>query len=283
MTFLGKILVVVHLFLSVLFMAFAGAVYTAQTNWRTRAETALKASDSARQQAQSQANELNAQITALQQQLTTTQNDKVMWEGRATVSEGEKQRVETELNALKLAFDGQRNIADLNSQESEERTKEAQVQRARNMELNQSRDNLVVELNQLRDKLFGTELNLKQTEERYNAILKTNAVMRAYLASKDLPTDPRLMTVSAAPPPSVYGKILGARKEEKGNRVLVEISLGKDDGLIPGHTMTVYRNDKFLGRIRLEDVSRPNRSVGVVVETAPNSTIEVEDNVTTKF
>ena len=40
MTTVGKILVVLHLFLSVLFMAFAGAVYTAQKNWRTTAMTA---------------------------------------------------------------------------------------------------------------------------------------------------------------------------------------------------------------------------------------------------
>ena len=282
MTFLGKVLVVVHLLLSVLFMAFAGAVFTAQTNWRTQSEAAQKSLETARTQCQQQANDLNGQIAALQQQLTTAQNEKVTWEGRATVLQGEFDRVDTENKSLKLAFDGQRNIADLNSQESDERTKEAQVQRARNMELNESRDNLVVELNKLRDKLFGLELTLKQTEERYNALLKTKSIMQAYLASKDLPTDPRVMTVSAAPPPSVYGKIIGSRKEEKGNRVLVEVSLGLDDGLIQGHTMTVYRDDRFLGRIRLEDV-RPDRSVGVVVETAPNSTIEVEDHVTTKF
>lgn len=282
MTFLGKVLVVVHLVLSVLFMAFAGAVFTAQTNWRTKFETAQKSADDARSRAQMEANNLNGQISALQEQLGTSQNEKTQWEGRAKVLEGETARLDTENKSLKLAFDGQRNIADLNSQEADERTKEAQVQRARNMELNGSRDTLVTEVNKLRDKLFGTELSLRQTEERYNAILKTNAIMRAYLASKDLPTDPRAMTVASAPPPDLYGRILDARREAKGNRTLVEISLGQDDGLIQGHMMTVYRGDKFLGRIRLEDV-RPDRSVGVVVETAPNSVIEVEDNVTTRF
>lgn len=282
MTFLGKLLVVIHLVMSVLFMAFAGAVFTAQVNWKTKFETAQKMADTAKTTAQAEARALNDQIEALKQELTASQNSKTTFEGQAKVFEGENQRLDTENKALKLALDGQRNIADLNSQEAEERTKEAQVQRARNKELNKSRDDLVVDNNKLRDQLFGIELQLKQTEEKYNALLKTNGTMRAFLASKDLPTDTRLMTVTAAPPPNVWGKIIGARREEKGNRLLVEVSLGQDDGLIAGHSMTVYRNDKYLGRIRLEDV-RPDRSVGVVVETAPNSIIEVQDNVTTKF
>lgn len=282
MTFLGKVLVVIHLFLSVLFMAFAGAVFTAQNNWQKRAIDNQKSLEQARTQAQETANVLTAQVTELQQQLTDVTNEKVTWEGRATTAENERTRLETDYKSMQVAFDGQRNIADLNSLEAGERTKEAQVQRARNMELNESREELVVQVNQLRDKLFGLELNLKQTEERYNTLLKTNATMRAFLASNNLPTDPRQMTVLAAPPPEVFGRIVGARREEKGNRTLVEVSLGLDDGLIPGHTMTVFRDDRFLGRIRLEDV-RPDRSVGVVVETAPNSTIEVQDYVTTKF
>ena len=42
MTTIGKILVVLHLVLSILFMAFAGAVFTAQTNWKS-AEKATQA------------------------------------------------------------------------------------------------------------------------------------------------------------------------------------------------------------------------------------------------
>ena len=38
MTFLGKIVIVVQVVLSLMFMAFAGAVFSVQTNWKTRAE-----------------------------------------------------------------------------------------------------------------------------------------------------------------------------------------------------------------------------------------------------
>ncbi len=282
MTFLGKVLVVVHLFMSVLFMGFAGAVFTAQANWKAKLKTAETNANTAKTTAQQEVASRDAQIAQLQEQLKNSDNEKTTWEGRAKSLEDETRRLDAENKSLKTAFDGQRNLADLNIQESEERTKEAQVQRARNMELNQSRDSLVIELNKTRDQLFGVELALKQTAEKYDALLKTNATMRSFLASKDLPTDVRMMTVGAAPPPTVRGKITAARKEEKGNRILVEVSLGQDDGMLQGHTLTVFRNDKYLGRVRLEDV-RPDKSVGVIVETAPNSTIEVQDNVTTKF
>jgi hypothetical protein len=282
MTFLGKVLVVVHLVLSLLFMAFAGAVYTSQTNWRTKADAAQKAATAAQTAAQATQTELQTQITDLNAKLTASQNDKTTWEGKAKSLEDENGRLDTENKSLKTALDGQRTVAELNSQEAEERSKEAQVQRARNMELTQSRNTLASDVNSKSDELFALKLKLAENQEKYDALLKNYGIMRSYLASKDLPTDPRVMSVKSSPPPAVDGKILTARKEEKGNRTLVEISLGQDDGLINEHTMTVYRGDKYLGRIRLVDV-RPDRSVGVVVDTAPNSVIQVEDHVTTKF
>jgi uncharacterized protein YlxW (UPF0749 family) len=282
MTFLGKVLVVVHLVLSVLFMAFAGAVYTAQTNWRTSRDQLQKQLTDSRTQAQTEQQALQAQVADLQGQLAASQNDKTMWEGRAKGFEQENSRLETENKSLKTSLDGQRTVAELNSSEAEERSQEAQIQRARNMDLTKSRNELAAEVNRLRDQIFGLDLRLKDNAAKYDQLLRNYGVMRAYLASKELPTDPRVMAIETNPPPGVEGKILAARREEKGNRILVEISLGQDDGLINGHMMTVSRGDKFLGRIRLEDV-RPERSVGVVVETAPNSVIQVEDHVTTKF
>jgi hypothetical protein len=282
MTFLGKVLVVVHLVLSVLFMAFAGAVYTAQTNWRTKFTTAQKSLEQANADASAKLKEAEDRATDLTNKLSAMTNDKTTWEGKAKTLEGENGRLDTENKSLKTALDGQRTVAELNSQEAEERSKEAQVQRARNMELTQSRNTLSGDLNSVRDELFAAKLKLAENQEKYDGLLKNYGIVRAYLLSKDLPTDPRVMSVKLSPPPAVDGKVLTAKKEEKGNRTLVEISVGQDDGLINEHTLTVYRGDKYLGRIRLVDV-RPDRSVGVVVDTAPNSVIQVEDHVTTKF
>lgn len=282
MTFLGKVLVVVHLVLSVMFMAFAGAVFTAQTNWQKAATTAkadLQKANSAAQTAQAA---LQSQIDDAVKERDEVKNANAALQGQVAALTADNARLDSDNKGLKTNFDTQRTVAELNSQEAEERVKESQIQRSRNVELNKSRDDTVTELNTLRDKLFGIELQLAQARTRYDQLLRDNATMRAFLASNNLTTDIRRMSVSASPPPELDGEVLEARKETKGNRVFLELSVGSDDGLVVGHTMTVYRGDKYLGRVRLEDV-RPDISVAVVIETAPNSVIQKDDHVTTRF
>lgn len=282
MTFLGKVLVVVHLVLSVMFMAFAGAVYTSQTNWRKSAETAIANASKAKSTADTEKAALQSQIDDAIKERDGLKNDKEALAGQVSALTADNARLDSDNKVLKTSFDTQRTVAELNSQEAEERVKESQIQRSRNVELNKSRDDTVTELNTLRDKQFGIELQLAQARVKNEQMLREIATMRAFLASNNLPTDIRRMMVAASPPPELDGEVLEARKETKGSRVFVEISVGSDDGLVVGHTLTVYRGDKYLGRVRLEDV-RPDISVAVVIETAPNSVIQKDDHVTTRF
>jgi len=282
MSFLGKMLVVMHLVLSVIFMAFAGAVYTSQANWRAAHANMKKQLEQAQQKAQSDLAAMQTELDQVKQKQAQLENDKTMLEGQVTGLKDDNTRLDADNKQLKVEIDTLRTSAQLASQEAEERKEESKVQRARNADLNASRTATVGELNEANDKIFSYELQLAQLKEKHEKVLKDNSIMRSYLASKDLPIDTRVMTVQSAPPPPLEGKILEARRETKGNRVYVEVSLGQDDGLVAGHTMTVYKGDKYKGKIRLEDV-RPDKSVGVVVETAPNSKIEKDDNVTTKL
>lgn len=282
MTFLGKVLVVVHLVLSVMFMAFAGAVFTAQTNWKNEAKKISDAAATAKSAANAAQTALQSQVDEAIKERDALKNEKQLLAGQVAALTADNARLDSDNKGLKTNFDTQRTVAELNSQEADERIKESQIQRARNVELNKSRDDAVTELNTIRDQKFGVDLQLAQARAKYDALLRENAQMRNFLASNNLPTDVRRMTVTSSAPPEVDGEVLAARKETKGNRVFLEISVGSDDGLVVGHTMTVYRGDKFLGRVRLEDV-RPDVSVAVVVETAPNSVIQKDDHVTTRF
>lgn len=83
MTFVGKILVVLHLVLAVVFMGFAGAIYTAQVNWRTAKENTQKQLDVAKKElvekstALTQAADAAAKKEAdLQQQVTQLTGEK---------------------------------------------------------------------------------------------------------------------------------------------------------------------------------------------------------------
>lgn len=282
MTTFGKILVVIHLALSVIFMAFAGAVYTAQKNWMDKAGKAASA------QKKAEADYANLQTEAENERkaakATKDQLDEQVKQltGEKTDLEKENTIVVADNKQLKTMLDAEKEVARLNSEEANERIKESILQRDKNSQLYQTRNDVIAELKKLEDKVFAMELQRQQFEEKYALLLRENAVMKSFLASKQLPTDPKQMLATTQPPTDVDGVVLKAEKAEKGSNEFVEISIGSDDDLRIGHQLTVYNQDKYLGRIRLIRVT-PDKAVGLVIEKAKNTTIQRGDNVTTKL
>ena len=84
MTTVGKILVVLHLVLSILFMAFAGGVFTAQKNWRTYAGTQTDALKKANAKQQNQQAEFEKERTDTAKKLTDLTNDIAKLTGEKT-------------------------------------------------------------------------------------------------------------------------------------------------------------------------------------------------------
>ena len=222
MTTVGKILVVLHLVLSIMFMAFAGAVFTAQNNWRAaekKAATALAAANTKVRDMQAEFDKERAdaadKISKLTDNATTTQV--------ANLDLDNKQ--------LRKDVDQQRDMADLKNTEATERKKEADLQRGINGELFLSREELVKNLNDTEDKRFALDVQLTQVSEKYDQLLNDFKIMKSYLASKNMTTDPKQMIVQTAPPPPVEGFVTEVRKAEKSSRELIKISIGSDDAV----------------------------------------------------
>ena len=60
------------------------------------------------------------------------------------------------------------------------------------------------------------------------------------------------------------------------------ISIGADDGLKKGHTLEVYRNNSYLGRVVVRD-TMPDRAVVQIVPEFSKGKIRVGDRVATKL
>src|SRR5205814_1543487 len=140
---------------------------------------------------------------------------------------------------------------------------------------------LEAKLTDTSDKLFAMELNLQQISEKHDQALADLKTMKAFLASKELTTDPKQMVALTTPPPPLYGRILDVLKPTKLRGLeYIEISIGRDSGLEVGHVLTVYRGEKYLGRIRLSRVEA-DKSVGTVVQPkGKNADFRVGDVVT---
>ena len=284
MTTVGKILVVLHLVLSILFMAFAGAVYTAQKNWRTVAETKTKELEKANLKQRDQDAAMNVERTATAKQVAEQTNLIAQLTGEKQALDNQKVALDADNKRLNVLLDGLRDQTALSTTEADERKKEADLQREKNSVLFQTREELITGLQKASDDKFALELQLQQLIEKHERILNDVATMKRYLSSKNLTTDPKLMLAQVTPPPPLDGLITDFRKDPKGGMEYVEISLGSDEGLVVSNKLTAYSTTGYLGQIRLTQVF-PDKSVGIVVkeEKAKNVTIKKGDHVTTKF
>lgn len=282
MTFVGRILVVIHLVLSVFFMAFAGAVYTTHANWQAK----LKTTDASLKKAQA---DLAAVRTEMENQKKTDaekyaemENQKREFEGLYSDEKNKTAALEVEVKQTKQLLDAVREEAVLSTTEAKDRASESMEQRGKNSQLYNSRNEVFAQLKASEDKRFAMELQQQQFEQKYAQLLQENAAYRKFLASKGLTTDPKQMLATVTPPTDVEGVVIEYEKSKRGTNDLVTISIGSDDDLQKGHELTVYGKEGYLGRIKLLNVT-PDRSIGLVVHKMKNTTIKVGDNVSTKL
>ncbi|MBM4089862.1 MAG: hypothetical protein FJ276_10640 [Planctomycetes bacterium] len=78
-------------------------------------------------------------------------------------------------------------------------------------------------------------------------------------------------------PPRVNGIVLNV-----GEKSLIEISVGSDDGILTDHTLDVYRGSTYLGKIVVRKTA-PDRSVAEIIPEYKRGTIKKGDHVATKF
>lgn len=289
MTFVGKVLVVVQVVFSICFMAFAGAVFTVQQNWKAEADKQKKlvvdanaANDVLEEDASKYKDFMTAEVdkqTILADKLA---NDKRTLETRI-------QNLETELTTAKTDRDVQRATAEVAGEEAKRRREEAIKQRVANDALHKTLNDVTAKVRSLQDEIFNKDVNEKAIAEKYNLMLEKLAFLQRIVSEHDLPTDPKLYVGKTSIPPKVAGLVLDSRRTERGGIHLVKVSIGSDDGLKKGHNLYVYRpgveegiKPKYLGMIRVVYVT-PDMAVGEVIERAKNGVIQKDDNVSTKI
>ena len=77
------------------------------------------------------------------------------------------------------------------------------------------------------------------------------------------------------PPSDLKGVVLAVNEQS------VEVSVGRDDGLREGHTLDIYRNGSYLGRIQLRSVE-DDKSVGKIIPAFRKGFIQAGDMVASR-
>ena len=288
MSFLGKLLIGLQLFLSVVFLVFAGAVFSTQKNWKAAKEsvdgnyTKLDADKKQVEEA------FAAYKTRMEIDLKNEQTRAADGEGRAKTLKDQVDVTDKELVAAKTNADEQTELAKVSVEEARQRKEEALLQRGINNDLQKLLNEKQDRVKALEDVKFNLQVAEKALQDKHMKMLDVLALMQKIIAANGLSTDPQTVAGLQTPPPAVDGEVLETKRAGRSGSDLVEISIGSDDGLAEGHKLSVYRPQsaeraaKFLGDIKLVYVT-PDRSVGAVVLRAKNGVIERGDNVTSKL
>ena len=270
MTLLGKIFTVLVLCLSVLFMGLTIAMYATYENWYDQADLLNKQLSKAktdRQELEARRDQILRQLTmeraARRQALSSLQSH--LNELATKLDEMEKANeslVTTQREAIATMEVTSNHLVSLNQ--------EVQALRKQVTTVQQDRDDKfarVVKLTDDLNQMKGLEVRLK---ERMMQLTDQLAQAKVVLDRNGLDIN---MPVG---PPAVEGLVL-----EVGKNNLVEISIGRDDGLRAGHELDVSRGNRYLGRIIIVR-TLSDRAVAEIKKDFSKGLIQKGDRVRTK-
>ncbi|MFK7821826.1 MAG: hypothetical protein AB8G99_24215 [Planctomycetaceae bacterium] len=289
----SKLLIILQLFLSIMFMAFAAAVFQTNKSWKTAAD------------------ENATQLQQAQTSLTNSQNerDRLVKEQSAALKAAEEQSATylAQYNAAKTALDEvvgvdggdvgelakariEANVAQAESkiatEEAAARVAEAKALREEAGKLRSQVDSLVADGRKKDDTILEQSRQLAAAISKdkvdQETIARLSTIIRVEGLNPRARIDPsgQVIAEGREPVELVNGKVL--RTKRSGRLELVSISLGQDDAVEVGNRLHVYRGAKFLGDIILREVNSDS-AVGVVDEKFRNGMIQRDDNVTSKL
>ena len=277
MTLLGKSFSVVIFVLSLTFMILSLAVNASHRNWRdvvmgpgglkSQIETTERTNNQLRDSQQRTQAALDREqaarrtaLAALQTQLDRLQSD-------LQVSEKAAQDYASE-NAL-LA-----DAAKFRAEALEKLTEEANNLRQQIRSEQADRDKLFAETLTLTDrmnKLRGTlQLQQERNEQLMAQVTRFQEVVSSYGIDVNEPLD--------GAPPERNGTVLVINRP----RDLVEVSIGHDDGLRPGHHLEVTRRGRYVGKLKVRN-TEPDKAVAEIMRDYSEGIILEGDRVDTSI
>lgn len=284
MNTIGKIFVFALFIMSLVFMSFAVALYSTHTNWRDEIMRSREQIKPGQQlgykaqldQAKTERNNLSAEITKLQAEVAASEaaRDQVVAKIQTALEEKnkdlevlrkekearelEREKAQAELAAARLELEAaSKVVADLRAEVRSQQDKvDEQVDRAA----------------KIASELHEKESFLEIASERKAQLEKQVANARLLLQQSGLSID----NLPRDAVPKIDGVVTNVVDDS------IELSLGGDDGLQMGHELDVYRNDQYLGRVRVVSI-KPDKAVAVVIREFVRGVIQRGDKVATRL
>jgi hypothetical protein len=220
---------------------------------------------------------LRAQLDNLRNQLAVEQAARrhaiSSLETKLAKAEQELSEKEAELRSLQ-SVEGQAAEA-LKLAQQDLQAKQAEINKLRQdiREVRADRDKQFEMVVKYTDQLHAAEGVKRNLEERRDTLLADLARYKKVMDRVGLTPDTNIDGIA----PQLDGIITAV-----GEKNLIEVSLGWDDGLRVGHRLEVFRDNTYLGHATVLKTD-PDRSVAKVDEKSQRGLIKVEDRVATKL
>jgi len=282
MTLLGKIFTVLILIMSVAFMMLASMIFATHRNWRyevlrprddpkgpglkVQVQDLKKLNDQLGEELKRAGDDLGREQAARLYALAGLQT-------KLEQSELRLVQREKEFADLQAAHGTMATTLESNQARLDAMDKETNQLRASLRDSQQARNEKFDQVVQLMDKVAELEGVKKNLQEYEKQLLTQVARQKRVLESRNLDEFTPVVDV----PPRVDGIVTAV-----GEKDLIEISLGSDDGLRAGHTLDVFRNNSYLGRVKIVR-TEPDKAVAEILGAYRKGIIRKGDRVATKL
>ena len=284
MSILTRVLVVALLVMSLIYLGMTATLFSYRTDYKNLLEKEknahtedIKKKDieirehlSRQSSLENDIKQLQKELGSLNTELNATKTDLTKWV-----------ETHTQLNNefTKLSASYEKLQADLESQikKNDDLQKFVEDFRKRKEEAEKDRATFESKFMQSQDDLVKLEKNLMTLEQQYLVQAKELNYAKTLLEQYKKVV-PSITVTGEKAPKWIEGKILAL--SEKADLNLVVISVGKNDGVEVGMKFTVYRIDKYIGKIQIEKVE-PQISSGFSIKEFQSDAIKVGDSITT--
>ena len=282
MTTLGKVFTVLIFIMSILFMGFSVVVFATHRNWKMLVDNTdtAKGPLGLKQQLQAQVEtnkglraELDSLTNRLAVEMAARRSALAALETKLADAQQRLTQKEAELAGLQSAQTEAPAALNLAETRLAELVEDIKKLREEIRMVQGQRDESFQRVVDLTDKLYsaaGVERNLKEREAQL-----IGEISKYKRVSDVLGVNPSMPVEAIAPP-------LDGIVTAVGDKNLIEVSLGSDDGLRVGHRIEVFRDNNYLGSAVVLKTD-PDRAVAQVDDKSQRGLIKVRDRVATKL
>lgn len=276
MNLLGKILTGAIVIAALMLLCVSMMVYATHKNWKTSYDQMKVQLQQATNENQQLTSKQESLISKYEAELEAEKQDVRKLDSERVLLVGEKDILQKELDGLQQQHRSNTAAIASTQASNEELTKELGIQRVALRENQQARDTAFVATVKATDKLHIAHGDLSTLRERNTQLTQKVANSANIMRANGI--DPNTMPGDIVP--QIRGIVSALRRDSAGQ--MIEVTVGADDGLKKGHTIEIYRGDRYLGRaivIRTE----PDRAVARIIRKFQQGQIQENDHVATKL